>query len=120
MLTPVFRSIATHRQYATTTGQRLAVSLTFLRKDKRWFSVPYAYLPVLWGDPPGKLTIEYHNLLSVVQRSEVLDEMERLIRKHRITWIREVDERQVATLSCVVTRIEIIRAYLSRDAGIGG
>jgi hypothetical protein len=103
--------------YATAGGQRMAVVLEFIRKDKRSFSVPYSYLPLLWWQPPGSLIIEYPNLFSVLLHGKELEELHRRIKDHRITWVREFDERQAAVLSSAVTRIAIIRSYPSRDAG---
>lgn len=102
--------------YATVTGQRLALSLEFIRKDGRSFSVPYSYLPLLWWKPPGSLMIEYPHVFTVVLHGRELDELHRRIRDHRITWIREIDERRAAALSSAVTRIEIINVYPSRQA----
>ena len=49
-----------------------------------------------------------------------LDELHRRIKDQRITWIREFDDHQAVALSSVVTRIEILRAYPSHEAGTGG
>jgi hypothetical protein len=104
--------------YATAVGQRLAVSLEFIGRDGTSFSVPYSYLPLLWWQPPGTLTIEYPNLFSVALRGKELDELHRRIKDQRITWVREFDEHQATALSSAVTRIEILRVYPSRDAGV--
>ena len=82
----------------------------------RSFSVPYSYLPLLWWEPPGRLTIEYPNLFSVLLEGKELEELHRRIKDHRITWVREFDEQQAVALSAAVTRIAIIRAYPSREA----
>jgi hypothetical protein len=104
--------------YATAGGQRMAIELEFIRKDRSSFSVPYSYLPLLWWEPPSLLTIEYPNLFSVLLHGKELDELHRRIKDHRITWVREFDEHQAAVLSSAVTRIAILRSYPSRDAGI--
>ena len=106
--------------YATTSGPRLALAIEFIGKDGRSFTVPYSYLPLLWWKPPGSLIIEYPGIFSVMLLGKELDELHRRIKDQRITWIREFDDHQAAALSSVVTRIEILRAYPSREAGNGG
>jgi hypothetical protein len=103
--------------YATAGGQRLAITLEFIRKDGTSFSVPYGHLPLLWWRPPGTLIIEYLGMFSVMLVGRELEELHRRIKDQRITWVREFDEHQAAALSSAVTRIEIIRSYPSRDAG---
>jgi hypothetical protein len=103
--------------YATASGQRLAMAIEFIGKDGQSFTVPYSYLPLLWWQPPGLLTIEYPGLFSVMLRGKELDELHRRIKDQRITWIREFDEHQAVALSSAVTRIKILRAYPSREAG---
>jgi hypothetical protein len=105
--------------YATVTGQRLALALEFIRKDKRSFTVPYSYLPLLWWQPPGSLTIEYPNLFSVRLLGKELDELRRRIKDQRIVWVREFDERQAVALASAVTHIEILRSYPSHEVAGG-
>ena len=102
--------------YATVTGQRLAIAIEFIGKDKRSVTVPYSYLPLLWWHPPGLLTIEYPGLFSVLLHGKELDELHRLVKDHRLTWVREFDEHRACALSSAVTRLEILRAYPSREA----
>jgi hypothetical protein len=106
--------------YATVTGQRQAIAIEFIRKDSSSFTVPYACLPLLWWQPPGSLIIEYPGLFSVLLAGKELDELHRLVKDHRVTRIREFDEHQAASLASVVTRLDIIRAYPSREAGSVG
>jgi hypothetical protein len=101
--------------YATAGGQRVAVALRFIRTNLRSFSVPYAYLPLLWWQPPGSLLIEYPGLFTVSLRGKELDELHRRIADHRVTWIREFDPAQAAAMATAVTRIDILHAYPSRD-----
>ena len=107
--------IAPGEIYATTSGPRLSLAIEFISKDNQSFTVPYAYLPLLWWNPPGTLAIEYPGLFSVVLEGKELDELHRRIKDQRITWIREFDEHQAVGLASVVTRIDIIRAYPSRE-----
>jgi hypothetical protein len=105
--------------YATVTGPRLALSIEFARRDGSSFCVPYACLPLLWWRPPGRLIVEYPGLFSVLLRGKELDELRRLIKDQRVTRIREFDEHDAAALASVVTRIDILRAFPSREAGEG-
>jgi hypothetical protein len=106
--------------YACIKGPRLSLAIEFIDKDRRSFTVPYSYLPLLWWQPPGLLIIEYPGLFSVSLKGKELDELHRRIKDQRITWIREFDEHQAMALSSAVTRIEILRAYPSHEAGAGG
>ena len=74
--------------YATAAGQRLALALEFIYKDGASFTVPYAFLPVLWRQPPDTLVIEYPGLFSVMLRGRELDELHRRIKDQRLTWVR--------------------------------
>lgn len=103
--------------YATTSGPRLSLAIEFIGKDRRSFTVPYSYLPLLWWHPHGSLIIEYPGLFSVLLKGKELDELHRRIKDQRITWIREFDDHQAVALSSAVTRIEILRAYPSHEAG---
>lgn len=106
--------------YASTSGPRLSLAIEFIGRDRRSFTVPYSYMPLLWWQPPGMLTIEYPGLFSVTLRGRELDELHRRIKDQRITWIREFDEHQAMALSSAVTRIEILRAYPSHEVGKAG
>lgn len=101
--------------YATAVGGRIALSLEFIRRDGRAFSVPYSYLPITWWEPPGTLIVEYPNVFSVLLHGRDLEELHRRVRDHRVTWIREFDARRVANLPAAVTRIAILRSFPSRD-----
>jgi hypothetical protein len=104
--------------YATVTGQRMALSIEFIHRDRRSFTVSYSYLPLLWWHPPNLLTIEYPGLFSVLLHGKELDELHRRIKDQKITWVREFDEHRAAALSSAVTRIEILRSYPSREVGM--
>lgn len=109
--------IAPGKIYAVTSGPRLSLAIEFISKAGRSFAVPYSYLPLLWWQPPGSLIIEYPGLFSVLLKGKELDELHRRIKDQRITWIREFDEHRAMALSSAVTRIEILRAYPSHEAG---
>ena len=106
--------------YASTHGPRLALAIEFIARDGRSFAVPYSYLPILWWHPPALLTIEYPGLFSVLLHGKELAELHRRIKDHRITWLREFSEHQADALASAVTRIEILKAYPSREAENGG
>jgi hypothetical protein len=59
--------------YATIKGPRLSLAIEFIDKDRRSFTVPYSYLPLLWWQPPGSLIIEYPGLFSVSLKGKELD-----------------------------------------------
>jgi len=110
--------IAPGEAYATVRGQRIAGSIEFIPRDGDPFVVPYAYLPLLWPRRPDTLLIEYPMLFTVRLRCGPLDPFKRLIRDQRIVWIRECSQAEAAALPVAVTRIDILRVYPSREAGI--
>ena len=103
--------------YGSVTGQRHAVAIRFIWKDGRTVSIPYGYLPLIWGKSPEEFVIEYPNLFSVLLRGKELADLQRRVEDRRIIWVREFDEHQAAGLASAVTGIEIIRSYPSREAG---
>jgi hypothetical protein len=109
--------VAPGKIYAATNGPRLSLAIEFISKDGRSFTVPYSYLPLLWWQPHDSLIIEYPGMFSVLLKGKELDELHRRIKDQRITWIREFDEHRAVALSSAVTRIEILRAYPSHEAG---
>jgi hypothetical protein len=109
--------IAQGDAYATAKGQRNAAYLQFRRKDGTSFAMPYGYRPILWGHPPDSILIEYPGFFTVALTGKDLNELSLRITDQRVTWIRECDETEAAMLSVAVTRIEILRAYPSREAG---
>ena len=110
-------AVALGNAYATAKGQRAAESLEFRRKDGTSFAMPYGYRPILWGHPPDSMLIEYPGFFTVALTCKGHDELFKRISDHRITWIRECDETLAAGLPVAVTRIEILRAYPSREVG---
>ncbi len=103
--------------YASVKGQRVASAIEFLPLDDDSFIVPYGYLPLLWPKRPDTLLIEYPTLFTVRLQGKQLDVLKRRIRDQRVVWIRACDEMTAARLPVAVTRIEILRAYPSREAG---
>ena len=103
--------------YATAGGNRKAVSLRFIWKDRRRVSIPYSYLPLIWWKPSGVITIEYPRLFSVRLEGKELEELYRCIADQRITWVREFDEHRAAAMASAVTRMDIIRSFPSREIG---
>ena len=105
--------------YATTRGLRAAPALRFLHPDGRLnFAMPYGYLPIVWGDSPSLILLEYPGFFTVTLAGKNLGVLETRLCDQRVTWIRECDQVLAAVLQVAVTRIEIIRTYPSRnDAG---
>jgi hypothetical protein len=109
--------VALGNAYATVKGQRNAGYLEFRLKDGTSFAMPYGYRPIVWKDPPDAILIEYPGFFTVYLACEGHDELFRRIADQRVTWIRECAESISGTLPVVVTRIEILRAYPSREVG---
>jgi hypothetical protein len=111
-------AVAPGGAYATIAGQRHALSLEFIQRDGRSFTVPYSYRPLLWWRSPGTLILEYPGLFSVALRGQNLTGLVGRIRDYKITWVREVDPVRAAEMVTAVTSIEIIRAYPSHSEGL--
>lgn len=109
--------IAQGDAYATAKGQRNANYLQFRRNDGTFFAMPYGYRPIIWGHLPDSILIEYPGFFTVALTGKDLDELSLRITDQRVTWIRECNETEAATLAVAVTRIEILRAYPSREVG---
>lgn len=109
--------VAQGNAYATAKGQRDAGYLQFRRKDGTSLAMPYGYRPIIWGHPPDSILIEYPGFFTVALTGKDLNELSLRITDQRVTWIRECDETLAASLPVVVTRIEILRAYPSREVG---
>jgi hypothetical protein len=112
-------TIAPGDAYATVKGQRAATALKFIRRGGPSFTMPYAYLPILWREAADTLLVEYPGLFTValLGQGNSLEGLEDLIADHRVTRIRECEPRVAAALPMAVTRILILRSYPSREAG---
>jgi hypothetical protein len=106
--------------YACVKGQRVASAIEFIPRDGDPFIIPYGYLPLLWPKRPDTLLVEYPTLFTVQLQGKHLDVLKQRIRDQRVIWIRACDEVTAARLPVAVTRIEILRAYPSREAGSDG
>ena len=113
-------TIAAGDAYATVKGPRTAISLKFIRRDQPTFAVPYAYLPIPWCVAADTLLVEYPGLFTIALLSEggSVEGLDDLIAEHKLLRVRECERRVAAALPCAVTRIDILRAYPSREAGI--
>jgi hypothetical protein len=104
--------------YATTRGLRASPALRFLHQNGSLkFAMPYGYLPIVWGDSPHLILLEYPGFFTVTLTGKNLGVLETRLCDHRVTWIRECDQAQAALLHVAVTRIEIVRVYPSRTEG---
>ena len=103
--------------YATAGGNRKALSLRFIWKDRRRLTIPYGYLPLIWWVSAGVIIIEYPRLFSIRLEGKELEDLYRGIADQRITWIREFDEHQAASMASAVTRMDILRSFPSHQAG---
>jgi hypothetical protein len=102
--------------YATVMGQRTAGSLKFIRSTGKPVSLPYALLPLVWGDYlPTVLLVEYPGYFTVRLRGVGLDPLEQLITERRVTWIRACTEDEAARLPVAVTGIDLLHYYPSRE-----
>jgi hypothetical protein len=104
----------TGNAYATARGLRTPPALRFLRTDGTLkFAMPYGYLPIVWGESPRLILLEYPGFFTVTLAGKNLAVLETRLCDHRVTWIRECDEAQAAALPVAVTRIAIARVYPS-------
>jgi hypothetical protein len=103
--------------YATVKGQRTASTLRLFRGNGKPVSMPYAYLPIIWGDHlPSQVLIEYPGFFTVRLTGDCdLSPLEELLADHRVTWIRECSQAEAARLPLAVTRIDLLRFYPSRE-----
>ncbi len=101
--------------YATMRGVKAAASLRFLRRDGKAFAMPYAYHPIIWGESPALLLVEYPRFFTVILAGKSLGHLETQLCDRRVTWIRECDETAAAGLAVAVTRIERMNRYPSRE-----
>jgi hypothetical protein len=111
-------AVALGDAYATAKGQRAADMLEFRRKDGTGFAMPYGYRPILWSHPPDTILIEYPGFFTVALTCKGQEELFKRLSDRRVTWIRECSEALAAGLPTAVTRIEILRSYPSREAGV--
>jgi hypothetical protein len=111
-------AVALGHAYATAKGQRQADTLQFRRKDKSSFAMPYGYRPIAWWYPTDTILVEYPGFFTVSLTGINLEELYHRISDQRVTWIRECEPSLATSLPIAVTRIEIIRAYPSRDEAI--
>jgi hypothetical protein len=110
-------AVALGNVYATAKGQRAAEAIEFRRKDGTSFTMPYGYRPILWGHPPASILVEYPGFFTVALTVVGHGELLKRLGAQQVTWIRECDESLAASLPVAVTRIEILRAYPSREVG---
>lgn len=102
--------------YATVMGQRSASVLRFIRRSGKPFSMPYALLPIVWGDYlPGVVLMEYPGLFTVRLRGKGLEPLEEHLSERRVTWIRACDQAAATPLPLAVTGIDLLRTYPSRE-----
>ena len=112
--------VAAGDAYATVRGLRHAEGLRFRRQRQRSFTMPYDYRPIPWWESPGLLLLEYPGFFTVSLHGKGVAELEPLISDRRVTWLRECDDAEAATLPIAVFRIDILQAYPSReDEAIG-
>lgn len=103
--------------FGTVKGQRTATTLRLIRRNRKPVTMPYAYLPIIWGDYlPGLVLIEYPGFFTArLAGIPDLGPLEELLSEHRVTWIRECDEAAATALPLAVTRIDLLRYYPSRE-----
>ena len=103
--------------YGCVKGQRTANLLRLIRRQGKPVTIPYAFLPIVWGDwLPHLVLIEWPGLFTARLAAGCdLGPLEARIADYRVTWIRECDAAEVAALPLAVTRIDLIRYYPSRE-----
>ena len=105
--------------FAVVRGTRLPPALRFLLLGGRSFAMPYAYHPIVWGESPALVLLEYPKFFTVILAGKNLGLLEAQLSERRVTWIRECGEAHAAGLSVAVTRIERLHSYPSRGAASG-
>ena len=104
--------------YGVVKGQRTATTLRLIRKNRKPVTLPYAYLPIIWGDYlPELVLIEFPGLFTArLTGFPDLSPLEELLSEHRVTWIRACSQAEAAPLPLAVTRIDLLRYYPPREA----
>ena len=106
--------------YAVARGTRTPAALRFLLRNGKTFALPYAYHPVIWGESPGLVLLEYPKFFTVILAGRNLGLLEARLCDQRVTWIRECGEAQAALLPVAVTHIERLNRYPSRETDGNG
>ena len=77
--------------------------------------MPYAYHPIIWGESPTLVLIEYPRFFTVILAGKNLGQLEAQLCERRVTWIRQCGEAEAAALPVAVTRIQRLNCYPSRE-----
>ena len=103
--------------YGSVKGQRTANLLRLIRRQGKPVTMPYGFLPIVWGDwLPRLVLIEWPGFFTARLAAGCdLSPLEALIAEYKITWIREFDAAEAASMPLAVTRIDLIRRYPSRE-----
>ena len=112
--------VAPGNAFAVARGTRAPTTLRFLRRNGKRFALPYGNMPIIWGESPALVLIEYPNIGTAILSGIDLEILETRLCEYRVTWIRECTEDHAATLPVAVTRIEWMQRYPSREENISG
>ena len=108
-------SVEAGNAFAVARGTRSPLALRFLLPAGKSFAMPYAYHPIVWGESPELVLLEYPRFFSVILAGRNLGQLEARLTERRVTWIRQLDHAQAASLPAAVTRIQRLHRYPSRE-----
>lgn len=101
--------------FAVARGTRAPPALRFLLPGGKGFAMPYAYQPIVWGESPELVLLEYPGFFTVILAGLELGQLEARLIERRVTWIRQCSEAEAARLPAAVTRIARMHRYPSRE-----
>lgn len=101
--------------FAVARGTRAPPALRLLLPDGKSFAMPYGNPPIVWGDSPELVLLEYPGFFTVILAGKNLGLLEARLSEQRVTWIRQCNEADAACLPAAVTRIERMHRYPSHE-----
>jgi hypothetical protein len=95
-------------------GGHKAVGLRYIFQGGGDVTMPYGYLPSTWKGPENSILIEYPQF-TVHLAGRNLDQLRARVDEQRVFQIRELDDLQAKSLAIVVTRIQIVGWFPSKQ-----
>ena len=108
-------SVEPGNAFAVARGTRAPHTLRFILADGKSFAMPYAYHPIVWGESPELVLVEYPRLFSVIVAGDDLGQLEARLIERRVTWIRQTGPGQPGSSLATVTRIERLHRFPSHE-----
>lgn len=101
--------------FAVVRGTRAPPALRFFLASGKSFAMPYHTPPIVWGESPALVLLEYPGFFTVILAGHNLGLLEARLCEQRVSWIRQCPPGQVAGDTVMVTRIERMNRYPSRE-----